>query len=278
MNSEAREPLLGGGDGMPTAAGGPQRHLNRRYVSSTSHCKLAYPSGQAMRLWKDIKRDNLLLDRYRHLRLSEFGLCKPFECSTLEEKDFATRDHVSNSTGQGHSAAPKRTKEEQLQHWQKNRRTIAYSTVGTPDYIAPEFPPEAQLYFEAKDLISKLLYNINHRLGSKGADGIKFEHQIKSSSRSGPWRRVNFLWSMTEFSVSIREMQEKCQMIEFQQRKCSIIFDLSSKLARVLEFCTCEIPQAFLSGADTNFCRLVELIVFVLNHLASVAHPEFFDL
>ncbi|KAI3512871.1 hypothetical protein L1887_20192 [Cichorium endivia] len=151
MNSEAREPLLGGGDGMPTAAGGPQRHLNRR----------------------DIKRDNLLLDRYRHLRLSEFGLCKPFDCSTLEEKDFATRDHVSNSTGQGHSAAPKRTKEEQLQHWQKNRRTIAYSTVGTPDYIAPEFPPEAQLYFEAKDLISKLLCNINQRLGSKGADGIK---------------------------------------------------------------------------------------------------------
>lgn len=68
------------------------------------------------------------------------------------------------------------------------------------------------------------------------------------------------------------------QMIEFQQRKCSVIFDLSSNLARVLEFCTCEIPQAFLSGADTNLRRLVELIVFVLNHLTSVADPEFFDL
>ncbi|KAK9071573.1 hypothetical protein SSX86_008001 [Deinandra increscens subsp. villosa] len=85
-------------------------------------------------------------------------------------------------------------------------------------------------------------------------------------------------WAMTEFSVSIREMQEKCQMMEFQQRKCSVIFDLSSNLARVLEFCTCEIPQAFLSGADTNLRRLVELIVFVLNHLTSVADPEFFDL
>lgn len=85
-------------------------------------------------------------------------------------------------------------------------------------------------------------------------------------------------WAMTEFSVSIREMQEKCQMIEFQQRKCSVIFDLSSNLARVLEFCTCEIPQAFLSGADTNLRRLVELVVFVLNHLTSVADPEFFDL
>lgn len=27
---------------------------------------------------------------------------------------------------------------EQLQHWQQNRRQLAYSTVGTPDYIAPE--------------------------------------------------------------------------------------------------------------------------------------------
>ncbi|TQD69759.1 hypothetical protein C1H46_044708 [Malus baccata] len=27
---------------------------------------------------------------------------------------------------------------EQLQHWQMNRRKLAFSTVGTPDYIAPE--------------------------------------------------------------------------------------------------------------------------------------------
>ncbi|XP_076898856.1 E3 ubiquitin-protein ligase RKP-like [Bidens hawaiensis] len=85
-------------------------------------------------------------------------------------------------------------------------------------------------------------------------------------------------WAMTEFSVSVRDMQEKGQMIEFQQRKCSVIFDLSSNLARVLEFCTCEIPQAFLSGADTNLQRLVEVVVFVLNHLTSVDDPEFFDL
>ncbi|CAH2051148.1 unnamed protein product, partial [Thlaspi arvense] len=36
------------------------------------------------------------------------------------------------------SGAPKRTQQEQLEHWQRNRRTLAYSTVGTPDYIAPE--------------------------------------------------------------------------------------------------------------------------------------------
>ncbi|KAJ6305383.1 hypothetical protein OIU78_020842 [Salix suchowensis] len=85
-------------------------------------------------------------------------------------------------------------------------------------------------------------------------------------------------WTMTEFSVSIREMQEKYQVLEFQQRKCCVIFDLSCNLAKVLEFCTREIPQAFLSGADTNLRRLTELIVFILNHITSAVDAEFFDL
>ncbi|KAI7730458.1 hypothetical protein M8C21_000928 [Ambrosia artemisiifolia] len=174
--------------------------------------------------------------------------------STLEDTDFSTGDNASGSS------------------------TGAYSTVGTPDYIAPEvllkkgyalecdwwslgaimfemlvgyppfysddpmstcrkivnwkmhlkFPEEARLSLEAKDLISKLLCNVNQRLGSKGADEIKAhiwfrgidwdriyqmeaafipevndeldtqnfekfeesEHQSHSSSRSGPWRRM----------------------------------------------------------------------------------------
>ncbi|XP_050369732.1 E3 ubiquitin-protein ligase RKP [Argentina anserina] len=85
-------------------------------------------------------------------------------------------------------------------------------------------------------------------------------------------------WTMTEFSVSVREMQEKYQVLEFQQKKCSVIYDLSCNLARVLEFCTHEIPQAFLSGADTNLRRLTELIVFILNHITSAEDSEFFDL
>ncbi|KAL8473676.1 hypothetical protein ACS0TY_030502 [Phlomoides rotata] len=122
--------------------------------------------------------------------------------------------------------------------------------------------------------------------GETSSSSVLFQKLLRDACKSDDELFSAFLnrlfntlsWAMTEFSVSIREMQENYKLVDFQQRKCCVIFDLSCNLARVLEFCTQEIPEAFVSGIDTNLRRLAELIVFILTHLIGAIDPEVFDL
>eukprot|EP00743_Colponemidia_sp_Colp-15_P003211 GILK01003470.1.p1 GENE.GILK01003470.1~~GILK01003470.1.p1 ORF type:complete len:1178 (+),score=186.27 GILK01003470.1:64-3597(+) len=87
----------------------------------------------------------------------------------------------------------------------------------------------------------------------------------------------NLNWTVTEFNVTLKDLQQvptrrraSPEVVQLQ-RKCTVMFELSAHLLRLLEFVALELPSVFLGREEINTSRLIEMLLLILSR--SIAGP-----